>query len=157
MNSILQCLSNTPQLREYCVSDMYKNNISRRNKTNGQVIEEVAALLKELWNGQYKCVASRDLRVSWKLQINFEQLVNVSFSFSRKFWGNIRRSFVVSINRTRTNSSPYSWIGFIPICKQCLCRASAKSIRQQRRPGWSLPSRRRALYCIYSMAKSRVR
>lgn len=50
---------------EYCVSDMYKKNISRRNKTNGQVIEEVAALLKELWNGQYKCVASRDLRVSF--------------------------------------------------------------------------------------------
>jgi len=63
MNSILQCLSNTPQLTEYCISDKYKNNISRSNKTNGQVIEEVAALIKELWNGQYKCVASRDLRV----------------------------------------------------------------------------------------------
>ncbi|XP_016941445.4 ubiquitin carboxyl-terminal hydrolase 8 isoform X1 [Drosophila suzukii] len=62
MNSILQCLSNTPQLTEYCISDKYKNNISRSNKTNGQVIEEVAALIKELWNGQYKCVASRDLR-----------------------------------------------------------------------------------------------
>ncbi|XP_017057189.1 ubiquitin carboxyl-terminal hydrolase 8 isoform X1 [Drosophila ficusphila] len=62
MNSILQCLSNTPQLTEYCISNKYKNNISRNNKTNGQVIEEVAALIKELWNGQYKCVASRDLR-----------------------------------------------------------------------------------------------
>ncbi|XP_030572237.1 ubiquitin carboxyl-terminal hydrolase 8 isoform X1 [Drosophila novamexicana] len=62
MNSILQCLSNTPQLMEFCISDKYKNYISRRNKTNGQVIEEVAALIKELWNGQYKCVASRDLR-----------------------------------------------------------------------------------------------
>ncbi|XP_033165064.1 ubiquitin carboxyl-terminal hydrolase 8 [Drosophila mauritiana] len=62
MNSILQCLSNTPQLTEYCISDKYKNYISRSNKTNGQVIEEVAALIKELWNGQYKCVASRDLR-----------------------------------------------------------------------------------------------
>ncbi|XP_001359977.2 ubiquitin carboxyl-terminal hydrolase 8 isoform X1 [Drosophila pseudoobscura] len=62
MNSILQCLSNTPQLTEYCLSDKYKNYISRSNKTNGQVIEEVAALIKELWNGQYKCVASRDLR-----------------------------------------------------------------------------------------------
>jgi len=50
-------------LTEYCISDKYKNNISRSNKTNGQVIEEVAALIKELWNGQYKCVASRDLRV----------------------------------------------------------------------------------------------
>ncbi|XP_034663563.1 ubiquitin carboxyl-terminal hydrolase 8 isoform X1 [Drosophila subobscura] len=62
MNSILQCLSNTPQLTEYCISDQYKNYISRSNKTNGQVIEEVAALIKVLWNGQYKCVASRDLR-----------------------------------------------------------------------------------------------
>lgn len=157
MNSILQCLSNTPQLREYCVSDMYKTNISRRNKTNGQVIEEVAALLKELWNGQYKCVASRDLRVSWMLQINCEQLLNVYIYVFRKLWGNIRKSFAASINKTRTNSSPYSWIGFIPICKQCPCRASVRSTRQQRRPGLSLPSRRRALYCIYSMAKSRVR
>ncbi|XP_034486104.1 ubiquitin carboxyl-terminal hydrolase 8 isoform X2 [Drosophila innubila] len=62
MNSILQCLSNTRQLMEYCVSNKYKNYISRQNKTNGQIIEEVAELLKVLWNGQYKCVASRDLR-----------------------------------------------------------------------------------------------
>ncbi|KAH8336607.1 hypothetical protein KR074_012323 [Drosophila pseudoananassae] len=62
MNSILQCLSNTPQLTEYCISDKYKSYINRSNRTNGQVIEEVAALIKELWNGQYKCVASRDLR-----------------------------------------------------------------------------------------------
>ncbi|XP_030374961.1 ubiquitin carboxyl-terminal hydrolase 8 isoform X2 [Scaptodrosophila lebanonensis] len=62
MNSILQCLSNTPQLTEYCITDRYKNFISRSNKTNGQVIEEVAALIKELWNGNYKSVASKDLR-----------------------------------------------------------------------------------------------
>ncbi|KAH8264640.1 hypothetical protein KR038_011263 [Drosophila bunnanda] len=63
MNSILQCLSNTVPLTEYCISDKYKEYISRSNsRTNGHVIEEVAALIKELWNGQYKCVASRDLR-----------------------------------------------------------------------------------------------
>ncbi|XP_060647258.1 ubiquitin carboxyl-terminal hydrolase 8 isoform X1 [Drosophila nasuta] len=62
MNSILQCLSNTSHLQDFCVSNEYKKHISRQNKTNGQVIEEVAALIKELWNGQYKCVASRDLR-----------------------------------------------------------------------------------------------
>ncbi|XP_017849882.1 ubiquitin carboxyl-terminal hydrolase 8 isoform X2 [Drosophila busckii] len=62
MNSIIQCLSNTAQLADYCISDKYKKQISRNNKTNGEVIEEVAALIKELWNGQYKCVASRDLR-----------------------------------------------------------------------------------------------
>uniref|UniRef100_T1PIN0 ubiquitinyl hydrolase 1 n=1 Tax=Musca domestica TaxID=7370 RepID=T1PIN0_MUSDO len=62
MNSILQCLSNTPQLAEYCITDKYKNYISRNNKTKGQIVEEVAALIKVLWNGNYKCVASKDLR-----------------------------------------------------------------------------------------------
>ncbi|XP_055902298.1 ubiquitin carboxyl-terminal hydrolase 8 [Eupeodes corollae] len=62
MNSILQCLSNTQPLTEYCLSDRYKNYISRANKTNGQVVEEVAALIKVLWNGNYKCVASKELR-----------------------------------------------------------------------------------------------
>lgn len=64
MNSIIQCLSNTPQLAEYCITDKYKNYISRNNKTKGQIVEEVAALIKVLWNGNYKCVASKDLRVS---------------------------------------------------------------------------------------------
>ncbi|XP_075146576.1 ubiquitin specific protease 8 isoform X1 [Haematobia irritans] len=62
MNSILQCLSNTPQLAEYCITDKYKNYVSRNNKTKGQIVEEVAALIKVLWNGNYKCVASKDLR-----------------------------------------------------------------------------------------------
>lgn len=62
MNSILQCLSNTQPLTEYCLTDKYKSYISRANKTNGQVVEEVAALIKVLWNGNYKCVASKDLR-----------------------------------------------------------------------------------------------
>lgn len=62
MNSILQCLSNTLPLTEYCLTDKYKSYISRANKTNGQVVEEVAALIKILWNGHYKCVASKDLR-----------------------------------------------------------------------------------------------
>lgn len=68
MNSILQCLSNTPQLADYCITDKYKNYISRSNKTKGQIVEEVAALIKVLWNGHYKCVASKDLRVSRTFQ-----------------------------------------------------------------------------------------
>ncbi|XP_011189525.2 ubiquitin carboxyl-terminal hydrolase 8 isoform X1 [Zeugodacus cucurbitae] len=62
MNSIIQCLSNTPQLTEYCITDKYKNYISRSNKTKGHIVEEMAALIKVLWNGNYKCVASKDLR-----------------------------------------------------------------------------------------------
>uniref|UniRef100_A0A1A9WJT6 Ubiquitin carboxyl-terminal hydrolase n=1 Tax=Glossina brevipalpis TaxID=37001 RepID=A0A1A9WJT6_9MUSC len=62
MNSIIQCLSNTPQLAEYCLTDRYKKYVSRTNKTKGQIVDEVAALIKMLWTGNYKCVASRDLK-----------------------------------------------------------------------------------------------
>lgn len=63
MNSIIQCLSNTPPLAEYCVTDKYKNYVSRNNKTRGEIVDEVAALIKMLWTGGYKYVASRDLKV----------------------------------------------------------------------------------------------
>uniref|UniRef100_A0A1B0FAZ4 Ubiquitin carboxyl-terminal hydrolase n=1 Tax=Glossina morsitans morsitans TaxID=37546 RepID=A0A1B0FAZ4_GLOMM len=62
MNSIIQCLSNTPPLAEYCVTDKYKNYVSRNNKTRGEIVDEVAALIKMLWTGGYKYVASRDLK-----------------------------------------------------------------------------------------------
>ncbi|XP_055387580.1 ubiquitin carboxyl-terminal hydrolase 8 isoform X2 [Condylostylus longicornis] len=62
MNSILQCLSNTNLLTDYFITNAYKQHINRSNKTKGKIVEEVAALLQILWKGNYKCVASKDLR-----------------------------------------------------------------------------------------------
>ena len=59
MNAILQCLSNTDQLAEFFVTDQYKNELNRqrvamrRFGTAGDVTEQLALLLKCLWNGQY--------------------------------------------------------------------------------------------------------
>lgn len=62
MNSILQCLSNTTFLNEYFVEEQFKQNLNRNNKTQGRIAEEVAAVIKALWTGQYKCIASKNLR-----------------------------------------------------------------------------------------------
>lgn len=62
MNSIMQCLSNTTALVEYFVTHSYRKHINRSNKTQGRIVEEVAALIKVLWNGQYKYISSKDLR-----------------------------------------------------------------------------------------------
>lgn len=62
MNSILQCLSNTSPLVEYFVTDMYRKHINVANKTQGRVAKEVAALIRELWTGQCRYIASKDLR-----------------------------------------------------------------------------------------------
>ncbi|XP_055635108.1 ubiquitin carboxyl-terminal hydrolase 8 isoform X2 [Toxorhynchites rutilus septentrionalis] len=62
MNSILQCLSNTFFLRDFFVDGSFKQYLNRNNKTQGKIAEEVAAVIKALWTGQYKCIASKNLR-----------------------------------------------------------------------------------------------
>ena len=59
MNAVLQCLSNTDHLAEYFVTDQFHHDlntngkIARRFGTSGDVTEQLALLLKCLWNGQY--------------------------------------------------------------------------------------------------------
>ncbi|XP_061498123.1 ubiquitin carboxyl-terminal hydrolase 8 isoform X1 [Anopheles gambiae] len=62
MNSILQCLSNTHFLNEFFHDPSFKMHLNRNNKTQGKIGEEVAAVIKALWTGQYKCIASKNLR-----------------------------------------------------------------------------------------------
>lgn len=60
INAVLQCLCHTDILAEYFVLDMYKADLSRRNKLNskkygtkGEVTEQLAVLLKAIWACQY--------------------------------------------------------------------------------------------------------
>lgn len=55
MSAVLQCLSNTDKLAEYFVTDQYKTDLrgSKRFGTAGDLTEQLALLLKCLWNGQY--------------------------------------------------------------------------------------------------------
>ncbi|XP_053671605.1 ubiquitin carboxyl-terminal hydrolase 8 [Anopheles nili] len=62
MNSILQCLSNTYFLNDFFHDPSFKMHLNRNNKTQGKIGEEVAAVIKALWTGQYKCIASKNLR-----------------------------------------------------------------------------------------------
>ncbi|KAJ8598430.1 hypothetical protein CTAYLR_007661 [Chrysophaeum taylorii] len=59
MNSALQCLSHTPLLRAYCLSESYTSEINRTNPLGyqGRMVEEFAAVLRQLWSEQYRCVA----------------------------------------------------------------------------------------------------
>lgn len=59
MNSALQCLSHTPLLRAYCLSEAFSSEINRTNPlgSQGRMVEEFAAVLKQLWGEQFRCVA----------------------------------------------------------------------------------------------------
>ncbi|XP_059812974.1 ubiquitin carboxyl-terminal hydrolase 2-like isoform X2 [Hypanus sabinus] len=49
MNSILQCLSNTRDLRDYCVQNIYRRELNSQSRTNAALMEEFARLLQALW------------------------------------------------------------------------------------------------------------
>ncbi|KAF3423965.1 hypothetical protein E2986_05418 [Frieseomelitta varia] len=79
MNSIIQCLSNTTHLAKYFMDNLYADdlNTNNDNNTQGQVVEEVAQVIKALWRGQYKSISPLDLKIAvgqYKLQFDsYEQ------------------------------------------------------------------------------------
>ncbi|XP_026288605.1 ubiquitin carboxyl-terminal hydrolase 8 [Frankliniella occidentalis] len=64
MNSILQCISNISVLSNYFCSGKYKEDMNRSpsNPTRGEVADEVAHVIRNLWMGQYRSIACRDFK-----------------------------------------------------------------------------------------------
>ncbi|XP_048478051.1 ubiquitin carboxyl-terminal hydrolase 8 isoform X4 [Plutella xylostella] len=62
MNSIIQCLNNTAILVNYFCNGQYLQHVNRSHGTRGQIAEELAAVVRALWSGQYRFIATKDLR-----------------------------------------------------------------------------------------------
>ncbi|XP_060805897.1 ubiquitin carboxyl-terminal hydrolase 8-like isoform X2 [Amyelois transitella] len=62
MNSIIQCLNNTSILVTYFCSGQYLEHVNRSHSTRGVIAEEMAAVVRALWSGQYRFIAIKDLR-----------------------------------------------------------------------------------------------
>ncbi|XP_071451042.1 ubiquitin carboxyl-terminal hydrolase 8-like isoform X2 [Hetaerina americana] len=62
MNSILQCINHTTSLVKYFCDGQYREDVNRSTKLRGEVAEEVAALVRALWSGEYRSIACRDLK-----------------------------------------------------------------------------------------------
>ncbi|XP_022070817.1 ubiquitin carboxyl-terminal hydrolase 2a isoform X1 [Acanthochromis polyacanthus] len=49
MNSILQCLSNTHSLRDYCLHNSHRRDLNNNSRTNTALMEEFAKLIQTVW------------------------------------------------------------------------------------------------------------
>ena len=67
MNSALQCLSNTPTLMKYFVSNSYKHDLNPTNPLgmHGKIAEAYGELMHQMWNGQNHFVTPR----AFKMQV----------------------------------------------------------------------------------------
>ncbi len=64
MNSSLQCLSQTPPLIDYFISEKFKNDINVDNPLGmkGEIAEEYANLIKSICAGTHSSIAPRELK-----------------------------------------------------------------------------------------------
>merc|ERR1712059_165703 len=63
MNSILQCVSNTPPLAHYFISRSFEEDLNEdHSETKGHVAYEFAEVLKNLWSSQFKSISPSDLK-----------------------------------------------------------------------------------------------
>ncbi|XP_068244406.1 ubiquitin carboxyl-terminal hydrolase 8-like [Palaemon carinicauda] len=62
MNSIIQCLNNSTPLVKYFVEGIYSEDINSNSKYQGDVCEEMGAVFRALWCGQYRSIAMWDLK-----------------------------------------------------------------------------------------------
>ncbi|XP_060901977.1 ubiquitin carboxyl-terminal hydrolase 2a isoform X1 [Labrus mixtus] len=49
MNSILQCLSNTQNLRDYCLHNSHRRDLNNNSRTNTALMQEFAKLIQNMW------------------------------------------------------------------------------------------------------------
>ena len=63
MNSTLQCLSNTPELRDFFISGRYLSNLNQVNPLGfqGELAKCFSAILRKLWSGEYTYFPPRKL------------------------------------------------------------------------------------------------
>ncbi|XP_026892527.1 ubiquitin carboxyl-terminal hydrolase 2 isoform X2 [Acinonyx jubatus] len=58
MNSILQCLSNTRELRDYCLQRLYMRDLSHGSSVHTALMEEFAKLIQTIWTSSPNDVVS---------------------------------------------------------------------------------------------------
>ncbi|XP_037361341.1 ubiquitin carboxyl-terminal hydrolase 2 isoform X1 [Talpa occidentalis] len=58
MNSILQCLSNTRELRDYCLQRLYIRDLSHSSNAHTALMEEFAKLIQTIWTSSPNDVVS---------------------------------------------------------------------------------------------------
>lgn len=58
MNSILQCLSNSKELRDYCLQNVYRRDLNHSSRSSTNLMEEFAKLIKTMWTAPMNDVVS---------------------------------------------------------------------------------------------------
>ena len=66
MSSVLQCLSNTLEVRDFFLGGKYRNDINKDNPLGcqGQLAECFNTMIDKLWSGKMEYISPRKIKVN---------------------------------------------------------------------------------------------
>ncbi|CAH0402569.1 unnamed protein product [Chilo suppressalis] len=149
MNSIIQCLNNTAilvayfcngQYLEHCIQNDvtvgYGIGIARSHSTRGAIAEELAAVVRALWSGQYRFIATKELRENLPPSEKawHEYTKSKESLILKLFYGQIKSTVRCTVcGKTATNYESFSNLSLELPANAARCTLSTV-------PGWNCPN-----------------
>ncbi|CAH8454935.1 unnamed protein product [Heterobilharzia americana] len=106
MNSILQCLSNTAPLTEYCLEDRYLKDINKSSSMNGMLFRSYADLMKELWDPDMVNSSTSPSRFKSQIQRFAPRFMGYSQQDSQEFLRYVLEGLHMEVNRVQKRPHP---------------------------------------------------
>ncbi|CAH8469688.1 unnamed protein product [Schistosoma turkestanicum] len=106
MNSILQCLSNTAPLTEYCLEDRYLKDINKSSSMNGMLFQSYADLMKEIWDPDMTNSSTSPSRFKSQIQRFAPRFMGYSQQDSQEFLRYVLEGLHMEVNRVQKRPTP---------------------------------------------------
>ncbi|KAH8849366.1 Ubiquitin carboxyl-terminal hydrolase 2 [Schistosoma japonicum] len=106
MNSILQCLSNTAPLTEYCLEDRYLKDINKSSSMNGMLFRSYADLMKEIWDPDMANSSTSPSRFKSQIQRFAPRFMGYSQQDSQEFLRYVLEGLHMEVNRVQKRPIP---------------------------------------------------
>ncbi|CAL8104877.1 unnamed protein product [Calicophoron daubneyi] len=106
MNSILQCLSNTTPLLEYCLSGRYTSELNKSSSMHGNLFASYVTLMRELWDPEMVNSSTSPHQFKTQIQRFAPRFVGYAQQDSQEFLRYLLEGLHMDVNRVTKRPRP---------------------------------------------------
>ncbi|KAF5398476.1 Ubiquitin carboxyl-terminal hydrolase 2 [Paragonimus heterotremus] len=106
MNSIIQCLSNTHSLLDYCLSGRYMSDLNKSSTMRGNLFASYVSLMKELWDPELLDSSVSPHQFRMQMQRFAPRFVGYAQQDSQEFLRYVLEGLHMEVNRVTKKPPP---------------------------------------------------